>query len=368
MSVKCKDITSFIEAIAPVHLAEEWDNVGLMLGSYNKEVKKVLVCLDVTSGVVEEAVNLQADLIISHHPLIFKPIKRLNEEDFKGRLIYRLIKNDISVYSAHTNLDVCSMGINQYLAEKLGLLQIDNLNSYRSENLYKIVVFVPEESINNVRNAMCAEGAGWIGNYSDCTFSLKGTGSYKPLEGTNPYIGTQNKLEQVNEFRLETVATPGNLKKVIDAMIDAHPYEEVAYDVYKLEQNSIEYGLGKIGVLDELMILNDFVKLVKERLDVKNIRMICKTDKTIKKVAVFCGAFDGNWSGIISKQADVVVTGDIKYNTAVDAAEMGLCVIDAGHFGTERIIVPRLAEMISKKFPQLSVQSFSMERDPFNYC
>lgn len=366
MSVRCGEITGFLEGIAPLQLAENWDNVGLILGDPEQEVEKVMVCLDVTSKAVDEAVKAGIDLIVSHHPLIFEGLKRLNFDHYKARTINKLIKNDIGVYCAHTNLDTAHGGVNDILAARLKLANLSSLNRYKEEMLYKLAVFVPQENADEVRDAVSSAGAGWIGNYSDCTFMVKGVGTFKPLTGTNPYIGSVGNLEKVDEYRLETIVPQNRLNKVIHAMLKAHPYEEVAYDLYKLELTGDEYGLGKVGFLETPLNLEGFIKHVKMCLSIGSVRVIGSIDREIKKVGVFCGSFDGNWTGVIKEGIDVLVTGDLKYHTAVDALEMGLCIVDAGHFGTERVMVPEIVGKLGSRFPGLEVISYSMEEDPFH--
>jgi len=368
MSIKAREIIKYMEELAPNSLAEDYDNVGLLVGSRESIVERILVCLDVTSKIVDEAIAKKADLIVSHHPVIFKGLKRINEDDPKGSIIYRLIKNSIGVYSAHTNLDVACGGVNDYLSSVLGLTKIANLKDYRAEKLYKIVVFVPHESVDSVRDAMSRAGAGWIGNYSDCSFMTAGTGTFRPLEGTNPYIGTTGNLEKVDEYRLETIVSQKDLKKAIEAMVKAHPYEEVAYDIYPLEIKGRQYGMGNVGALDIPKSLEEFVAVVKEKLGVKNVRVIGGINREIKKVAVFCGSFDREVMEAAKSKADVLVTGDVKYHDAVDMLEMEMCVIDAGHFNTERIIADRLFELIKENFPQIEVMKSNMEEDPFKFC
>jgi dinuclear metal center YbgI/SA1388 family protein len=365
MCVRLLEIIKYLEQIAPKNLAEDYDNVGLIIGGKEKDIKRVMVCLDVTLKVVEEAISKNVDLIISHHPIIFKGLKRINEDDIKGRIIYKLIKNDIAVYSAHTNLDVADGGVNEHLAKILGLSDLQNLKKHRVSKLYKVVVFVPEESIDKVRNAMSRAGAGWIGNYSDCSFMTKGTGTFRPLEGTNPYIGSKGKLEYVDEIKLETIVPQEKLHRVIDEMIKSHPYEEVAYDIYPLNMDGKEYGLGKVGVLKNPETLDNFISIVKEKLNAKSVRVIGSIDKKIEKVAVFCGSFDESCNRDVISKADILVTGDVKYHNAVDMAEMGMCVIDAGHFNTERIIVPKLVNILSEQFKNIEILSNSVEREPF---
>jgi dinuclear metal center YbgI/SA1388 family protein len=365
MGVKCEEIARYIEEFAPTALAEDWDNVGLLLGSRNSDVKRVLVCLDVTSKVVEEAIEKGVDLIVSHHPFIFRGIKRITEDEPKGKLIFKLIRNSIGVYSAHTNYDVAEGGLNDHLAEIIGLKEIRNLKSYKREKLYKIVVFVPEDYIDEVRNAMSSAGAGWIGKYSDCSFMVKGIGTFKPLENTNPHIGMQGRLEKVSEYRLETIAPQNLINKVVSSMVKSHPYEEVAYDVYPLQLSGKEYGLGKVGYLEKPMPLKEFIELVHSRLNVDTVRLIGNVRHDIRKVATFCGSFDESWQDILRENADILITGDIKYHAAVDIQEMGLCVMDAGHYNTEKIMVMRMAKMLSEKFRNIDVISCNMEQDPF---
>lgn len=368
MGVELLEIIKYIENIAPKNLAEDYDNVGLIIGKKESEIKRIMVCLDVTSKVVEEAVGKSVDLIVSHHPFIFKGLKRINGDDVKGSIIYNLIKNNIAVYSAHTNLDIADGGVNESLAKVLGLCNLQNLKKHRILKLYKVAVFIPKEDVDKVRDAMSEAGAGWIGNYSDCTFMTNGIGTFKPLEGTNPYIGLKGKLEHVNEVKLETIVSQEKLHNVIDKMIKAHPYEEVAYDIYSLSMDGKEYGLGKVGTLKNSETLNNFISSVKEKLNVKNVRVIGNIDKKIKKVAVFCGSYDENCNKTVISKADVLVTGDIKYHTAIDMAEMGMCVIDAGHFNTERIIVPKLVNILNEQFENLDIFSNTVEKDPFITC
>lgn len=365
--MKCSDLIKFMEELAPPHLAEDWDNVGLMVGSREDTVKGVMVCLDVTPEVIEAAEAAGANLIISHHPFIFKGLKRINGEDLKGKMIMDLIKKGINVYSAHTNLDVTDGGINQYLSGLLGLSNIKNLKKYKAERLLKLVVFVPKDSLDIVREAMGKAGAGWIGNYSDCSFTTEGIGTFRPQEGTNPYIGTQGELEKVEECRIETVASEKIIQRVISAIKSVHPYEEVAYDLYPLELSGKEFGLGCVGELSGTMSAKAFAEVVKTKLNTKNVRVIGNFDKDIKKVAVFCGSFDREIMELAKAQADVLVTGDVKYHDAMDMLQMGMCVIDAGHFGTERIIVPRLVELLKQRFGKLEVVGNNVEADPFNY-
>lgn len=367
MTVKCGDIIRFMEEFAPPSLAEDWDNVGLMVGSRDDEINKIMVCLDVTPEVIKAAHSNNINMIISHHPLIFKGLKRIDSGDLKGKMVMELIRKGINVYSAHTNLDVTDGGVNEQLSNVLGLKNLKNLKHYKTERLLKLVVFVPKDSVDKVREALGKAGAGWIGNYSDCTFSTEGIGTFKPQEGTNPYIGSKGNLEKVEEYRVETVASERIIDKVVSAMISAHPYEEVAYDLYPLELSGKEYGLGYVGEIDANTSLKDFVENVKKKLNTSKVRVIGNIEKEIEKVAVYCGSFGNEIIGVVKSKADVLVTGDVKYHDALDMLQMGMCVIDAGHFSTERIIVPRLVEILKEKFKTIEILSNNVEEDPFKY-
>lgn len=365
MRTICNDVIRLLDGFAPEKLAEEWDNVGLLIGNGMQEINRIMVCLDITPEVIEEAVSSKTDMIISHHPLIFKGMKRINSSSLAGKAIYRLIQNNISVYAAHTNLDVAKEGVNFCLANQLELNGLTSLKYYYNEKLYKLVVFVPAESIEEVRAAISGAGAGWTGNYSDCTFAASGIGTFRPLDGTNPYIGAHGKLEKVEEYRLETVVPQKDLPEVVKAMKEAHPYEEVAYDLYPLEIKGESYGLGNVGYLKEPMELNSFIALVKRKLEIDTIRLIGTKDKQISKVAVFCGSFDNDWNSVLKHNVDVLLTGDVKYHDAREALDMGLCVIDAGHFNTEKVIVSKLIKLLENKFPTVDVKESKVEEDPF---
>lgn len=354
-----------MEKTAPSDIAEKWDNVGLLVGGKKDVVNRLMVCLDVTSNVVNEACSKNIDLIVTHHPVIFKPLKRILKDDFKGSILYRLIQNNLAVYSAHTNMDITKGGINDYLAELLELTNVRNLNSYRAETLYKLAVFVPVEKIKDVQNAINSKGAGCLGDYRDWSFRVEGTGNFRPLENTKPYIGSPGILEEVREYKLETIVSENVMKQVVDEMIRVHPYEEPAYDIYPLNIDGYEYGLGKTGFLSTECTLSEFAYRVKLALNINNVRLMGDPEKSIQKAAVFCGGFDGSYSGLLSEKPDVLVTGDVKHNEAVDLLEMGFCVIDAGHYSTEIIIVDKLANMLQSEFEDIEVMKSQWEQNPF---
>lgn len=370
MSVKVQAICEAIELLAPKYLAEEWDNIGLQVGNLRDEVKGILVALDVTPEILQQAITQNVQMIISHHPLLFRPLKSMRTDTVLGNMIKEAIKNDIAIYAAHTNLDSAREGINHLLAGNLGLQQIEILQVSHQEKLVKIVVFAPADYADDIRNAMAEAGAGWIGNYSHCSFQSKGIGTFMPREGTNPYIGRQGVLEKVDEWRIETIVQEKQVKQVLAAMIHAHPYEEVAYDLYALANNGDSLGLGRLGELSESSTVYTLANKVKEILHCPVVRLVGDEERTVKKVAV-CGGSGASLIGkAVSAGADVLVTGDVKYHEAQEAAAQGLAIIDAGHFATEQIIVPILADYLTTyaREQDLKLEIFTArERDVFKY-
>src|SRR5699024_1385996 len=259
-----KNIIRELEKWAAKSLAYDWDPIGLQVGSLKDETKRVLVTLDVYEEVVDEAIEEGANLIIAHHPLLFNPLKTIDFTTSKGKIVQKLIKHDITVYAIHTNLDIAENGVNDMLADKLRLNDVKPFIPFSNEKLYKLIVFVPVDYVDDLRNAMSEAGAGHIGNYSHCTYQSPGKGTFKPLEGTNPFIGEKGTLEYVDEYKLETIVPESVLSKVLQAMEQSHPYEEVAYDLYELAQKGKQYGLGPIGTLDEKKTLREFIDQVKE--------------------------------------------------------------------------------------------------------
>ncbi len=352
MSLSVQALIRYMEELAPRHLASDWDNVGLQVGGLHGDVKKVLVSLDVDQKVLEEAISLKADFIITHHPLILKPILAMRTDLYPGSLIASALASGVSIYSSHTNLDVVDGGVNDALAAVIGITETEIIRVNGREELEKIVVFVPNDYAENVRNAMASAGAGWIGGYSHCTFQTEGIGTFMPLEGTSPFIGEEGKLEKVNELRLETIVPATHRRSVIRAMLKMHPYEEPAYDIIPLRNEGKAYGLGRVGINPSPCTLYELCGLIKEKLNVQQVRVVGDNDKLIKKIAV-CG---GSGGSVIHASAfagaDVLITGDIKYHEAKDAANAGLAVIDAGHDATEKIIVPVLCDYLRRRLSE----------------
>jgi dinuclear metal center YbgI/SA1388 family protein len=347
--MKCKDIIAFLEQKAPLYLQESYDNSGLQWGNPDSHVQKVLVCLDFTQEALEKAKKEKVQMVISHHPIMFRPMKSIHTGYGKGGMLADCIREEICVYAAHTNYDVAQNGLNDYLARALELQDIKGLKTHYRETFFKLVVFIPEDSFEKVQNALYESGAGWIGNYSDCGFSTKGNGTFRPHEGTNPYIGRTGKLETVQEIRLETIIPQNRIAGAVQSMLRVHPYEEVAYDIYRLEQPGIEYSLGRTGNLTKSLSENEFVELVKEKLQVKNVRT-SGTASQISCVAVFCGSFDGDVKALKFKRVDALVTGDLKYHDAQELAEAGIFTVDAGHYHTEKMFIKGISEVLKDRF------------------
>ena len=340
------EIIQLFEQFSPKQYAMEGDKIGLQIGRLNKPVHRVMIALDVLEEVVDEAIEKEVDLIIAHHPLIYRPLKNIVTDQLPGRMIEKLLKHDITVYAAHTNLDVAKGGVNDLLAEALKLSNTEVLVPTHEIQLKKLVVYVPTEQCKQVKEALGNAGAGAIGNYSHCLFSSSGTGQFLPEVNANPYIGEKGKLEQVNEERIETLFPDYLEKKVVQAMIKAHPYEEVAYDLYTLDNKGESLGLGRIGEIQE-MTLGEFANIVKNALDVPTVRVVGDLQSKVRKVAVLGG--DGNKyiTSAKFKGADVYITGDLYYHVAHDAMMMGLNVIDPGH-NVEKIMKKGVANYLTK--------------------
>jgi dinuclear metal center YbgI/SA1388 family protein len=363
------EIIQLFEKFSPKSLAMEGDKIGLQIGRLNQKVKRVMIALDVLENVIDEAIEKDVQLIIAHHPPIFRPLKNIITDTVQGRMIEKLIKHDIAVYAAHTNLDVAKGGVNDLLADALGLKEVEVLVPTFETGLKKLVVFVPETHADELRRVLGDVGAGYIGNYSHCSFSTSGTGRFMPGENTNPYIGSAGKIEAVDEVRIETIVPDKLLKKVISAMIKAHPYEEVAYDVYPLENKGEVLGLGRVGKIDE-MTLGEFAEKIKTALDVNHVRVVGDLNTKVTKAAVLGG--DGNkyWQHAKFKGADVYITGDIYYHTAHDAMMEGLNMIDPGH-NVEKIMKKGLTNILLKLCDEAGyeVEIFPSEinTDPFQF-
>ncbi|PYI51746.1 Nif3-like dinuclear metal center hexameric protein [Paenibacillus flagellatus] len=352
MFAKGQTVVQLVEKLAPKHYAVPDDKIGLQLGSLRKDITTVLVALDVTDEVVEEAIRLKAELIVAHHAIIYRPLAHLQTDTPAGRLYEKLIKHDIAVYIAHTNLDVADGGVNDMMARALGLDVVGHLEDVHTDKLKKLVVFVPETHEEQVREAMFAAGAGGIGHYSHCSFNIPGTGTFLPSEGTDPFIGKPGKLERVREVRIETVVPQSAEKRIVQSMLKAHPYEEVAYDLYPMELTGRTFGLGRVGRLPSPARLDAFAEQVKQAFDVPFVRVVGDPAREVKKVAVLGGSGSRYVRHAMFAGADVLVTGDIDYHTAQDALAAGLAIVDPGH-NAEKILKKHVAEWLQARLDEM---------------
>ncbi|CAM4520183.1 dinuclear metal center YbgI/SA1388 family protein [Paenibacillus endophyticus] len=345
-----QSVIQLMEQLAPKHYAVENDKIGLQLGTLNKPITKVLVALDVTDAVVEEAIETGAELIIAHHAIIYRPLAKLDTSTAAGKLYEKLIKNDIAVYISHTNLDVADGGINDWIADLVGIMPEgrQSLEEVHTDKLYKLVVFVPESHHEQVLEAVWRSGAGTIGSYSNCSFNMKGTGTFVPGPGTEPYIGSQGKLERTEEIRIETIVPYSVHRKTVQAMLKAHPYEEVAYDLYPVDLKGRSFGLGRAGKLLAPLTLGELAERAKEVFDVPAVRVVGKLDRVIRKAAVLGGSGSRYVRHAIFAGADVLVTGDIDYHTAHDALAAGISIIDPGH-NIEKVMKHKVAEWLNEQ-------------------
>jgi len=360
-----KEITGYIESIAPLDYQESYDNAGLLAGNAADEVSKALITLDVTEEVVDEAIAGGYHLIISHHPLIFGGIKKLNGETDPERCLIKAIKNDIAIYAAHTNIDQVTGGVNAKICEKLGLINCRILSPMQGQ-LRKLVTFIPISHARSVQQALFTCGAGNIGNYDSCGYSLEGTGSFRGNENTHPYVGEKGEIHLEPEVRFETIFPVNIQNKLIRTLLESHPYEEVAYDIYPLDNEFGLAGSGMTGDLPSGMDENEFLHLTKDRFRIKVIKHSPLLHKKIKKVAVCGGAGSFLIRQAIDAQADIFLTGDLKYHQYFEA-EGKIILADIGHFESEQFTKELFYELLTKKFPKFAVRLSDIDTNPVNY-
>lgn len=355
MSVTIKQVCQAMERWAPSGLAYDWDRVGLQIGDPNASVSTVLTCLTVTEEVVRRAEKVGAELIVAHHPILFRPLKSLRSDDPHTRLCLRLVAAGVGVFVAHTNLDVVPGGVNALLADTLGLKGVTPLVPVPTSGQVKLVTFVPEGDLDTVRQALSDAGAGQIGDYDGCSFTTSGTGTFRPGKDSNPVAGRKGVLNHEAELRLEMLVPEVLLSAAVSALRGAHPYEEPAYDVLVLKNRDGRYGLGARGMLEKPLSLGDFAQKVRSDLKLSHVRMVGTPTRKVQRVAV-CGGAGGGEIGHLPKDIDVYVTGDLKYHEADSAREQGLALIDAGHVGTERGIAPHMARYLRKALSGIAVK------------
>lgn len=363
--MKIKEIVSALERFAPLPLQDDFDNSGLQIGLTDAEATGALLCLDVTESVLDEAIALGYNLVISHHPLIFKGYKSITGKDYVERCIVKSIKNDIVLYAAHTNLDNACNGVNFKIAEKIGLKNIKVLDP-KAGSLLKLVTFVPSAHANNVREALFNSGCGNIGEYDSCSYNLEGEGTFRAKEGANPFCGEIGKLHHEKEERIETILPFYKKNEVIKALIQAHPYEEPAFDLYTLQNEWAQMGAGIVGELEHPETELNFLKRIKKTFEVGCLKHNKLTGREIQTVAL-CG---GSGSFLLSKalqaKADVFITGEIKYHDYF-GYEDSILMAEIGHYESEQYTKEILYSIIEKQFPNIPIQISKINTNPIKY-
>ena len=358
-----KDVTKYLEKIAPLHLQESYDNSGLQVGDYHSEVFGILISLDVTSEVIDDAINQKCNLIVAHHPVIFGELKNVTNNSLTGSVVFKAIKNNINIYALHTNFDNVSNGVNDKIADIFGLKRKKIL--LPKQNLLKLAVFVPTSHSVKVSQALFSSGAGNIGNYKNCIFSSFGEGSFLPVSGATPFKGQEGIIEKVKEEKLEVIFPDYLLSEIIQSMNSAHPYEEVAYDIFKLQNNS-NSGSGMIGELEKPMDELEFLNLIKKKFHAAGVRHTQLVNRPIKKVAICGGSGSFLLKNAMKENADIFITSDFKYHQFFEA-DNRILIADIGHYESEQFTIDLISDFLMKKFINFAIRLTTVNTNPINY-
>ena len=367
--MKIKEIAQAVEEIAPLGLAQDWDNVGLLVGNPAKNIKNILLTIDTTQAVVAEAKARKVDLILAYHPIIWDGLKRITA-DGETAHIYELIKAGISVFCIHTALDVAAGGVNDALADILGIENAKPIGDFVTDPAgpqYKIITFVTEADVNKVAKALYEAGAGAIGNYSHCGFKSDGIGSFKPLKGSNPTIGKRGKVESVNEIKLETVVSSDKVAGVIAALRKSHPYETPAFDVFQHCDIENKIGLGRIGTLKKPLSMQKAIANIKIATGCKAVGIVGPQRRIIKKAAVCAGSCGKIINSVIAQGCDLYLTGELKHHQALAAQEAGMTCICLSHTVSERFALKNLAKQLKKRLKTVTIRISRKDNDPFTW-
>lgn len=363
--MKLKEIISALELLAPPALQESYDNSGLIVGDKNTEIKGALICLDSTEAIIEEAISKKCNLVIAHHPIIFSGLKSITGKNYIERTILKAIKNDIAIYAIHTNLDNVQHGVNAKIGALLGIKN-PRILAPKSSQLEKLVTYCPFKNTEDVMSALFSAGAGSIGNYSECSFSVSGKGTFKANQFANPFVGEINERHIEEENRIEVIFEAHKRYAVLTALQKVHPYEEVAYEVYTTENAHQFIGSGMIGELKDELPLEVFFDKLKSTFKLKVIRHTEPLAKTVKKIAWCGGSGSFLLKSAIGKNADVFITGDIKYHDFFDH-EKKLIIADIGHYESEQFTIDLLGDFLTEKFPKFAVHLTEVNTNPVNY-
>jgi dinuclear metal center YbgI/SA1388 family protein len=360
-------VVTFLDRFAPPALAAEWDNVGLLLGEPADPVRRLMTCLTVTPQSAAEAVEEKVDLVVTHHPILFRGVKRLTGATPEGRMLLQLARARVAVYSPHTAFDNTSGGINDLLAKYLGLVDVTPLRRGDGLPQCKVVVFVPDKDLQRVSDAMFHAGAGHIGQYGECSFRLSGTGTFFGSDASNPTIGQKGRREEVNEWRLESICPQKKVAEVVAAIRRAHSYEEPAFDVYPLHPLPGGQGEGRVGVLPADRPLAELAQTVRQSLKAGPVQVVGEPSRSVRRVAIVCGAGGGLLMDAVRARADVLLTGEMRFHDYLTASAQGLALILPGHYATERCGVEELAGRLQSQWPDVTVWACRRECDPVQW-
>lgn len=363
--MKIREITQYIESAAPLALQESYDNAGLIAGNPEWEASAVLLTIDVTEAVIDEAINKNVNLIVAHHPIVFSGLKKITGKSYVERTIIKAIKNDIAIYAAHTNLDSASLGVNQKIAEKLGLINCQVLQPANGK-LKKLVTFIPVEHAKKVQAAVFEAGAGQIGNYDSCGFTAEGAGSFRGNEASNPFVGLKGEIHTEKEIRFETIFPAWLQNRVIAVLLKSHPYEEVAYDIYTIDNTYNIIGAGITGTLSQPVSEIEFLEKLKAIFKTGVIKHTALLGKPVERVAVCGGAGSFLLNNAIASEAGFFVSADFKYHQFFDA-ENKIVIADVGHFESEQFTKELFYELLTKKFPKFAVHFTEVNTNPVFY-
>ncbi|SNR94760.1 dinuclear metal center protein, YbgI/SA1388 family [Belliella buryatensis] len=360
-----REVVSFLDSIAPPAYQESYDNAQLITGDPNTKVKGILCSLDATEAVVDEAISLGCNLIVAHHPIVFKGLKSFTGKNYVERTIIKAIKNDIGIFAIHTNLDHVAHGVNKKIADKIGLKNTKIL-SPKKGILNKLSTFVPSAAVEQVMTALFDAGAGKIGDYSGCSFMSEGSGTFTPSEKANPTIGKRNKPEKALETKIEVMFPSFLESQIITALKNAHPYEEVAYYIHQLENENQEVGAGMVGELSTALDEKDFLAHLKSSMNLQVIKHTTLINKPIKKVAICGGAGIFLLNAAKKSRAEIFITADVKYHEFFDADNQ-IVICDIGHYESEIFTKELLLELLSQKFTNIALYFTKIVTNPITY-
>lgn len=365
--MKLTEVAQTIEEIAPLGLAQEWDNVGFLIGDRKRDIRTILLTIDTTMAVVAEARALKADLILAYHPLIWDGLKKITA-DGPTAPVYALVRAGIGVFSIHTAFDTVLGGVNDALAEIVGIEDPQPLGDFVADPKgpqYKIITFVPVKDVNRVAEALYAAGAGAIGNYSHCGFAAEGVGTFKPLAGSHPSIGKKGKLEKVQEVRLESIVPAGKIEAVVAALRKAHPYETPAFDVFQHYDVEKKLGLGRYGKLRKPLLMDRIIRAVRSATGTKSIGIVGPAKRTVRSAAVCAGTCGKIVNTVIAEGCDLYLTGELKHHQAVAAQEAGLTCLCLSHTNSERFALKIIAKKLKNRLKNVKIALSKKDQDPF---